>query len=79
MFHKGATAPAYVCGEACDIMLAVSLAYAPPLSFSLYSIAHSVKGNIMFLHIFIFTLRVASGKTKDSGLLDQMVAVIFRI
>jgi len=33
----------------------------------------------MFPYTFIFTLWVANAKTKGSGLLDQMVAVIFRI
>ena len=60
-------------------MLAVSLAQAPSLSFSLYPIAHYIKGNVMFLYIFVFILWVASGKTKGSGPLDLMVAVIFRI
>jgi len=33
----------------------------------------------MFPFILMFTLWIASGKTKGSGPLDQMVAVIFRI
>lgn len=53
--ERRASAPAYICDDACDLMLAVPLG-STTICHLLYLIAHCIKGNIMFPYILIFTL-----------------------